>query len=342
MTTKADATGNAANTGPVEVVTLGEALVSFVATTPGPLAEARSFERHIAGAEANVAVGLARLGHTVSLIGRVGGDGFGTAIRRHLRGEGVDVRHLATDPDATTGIMFRERRVLGAVDVLYARAGSAGSRVSPEDVERAGVDGVFAGASWLHLTGITPALSESARAAVVRAVELAAAANLTVSLDVNLRRRLWPDDVAAPVLRSIAAGVDVVLGSPDELAAIAGRPDERDADPTHLARATLDLGPGLVVVKLGSGGAVAVSRDGESVACPAVAVASVVDPVGAGDAFCAGFIVSRLDGADLEDALRAANACGASAVAASGDMAGLPERAELDRLLAGGGPDTLR
>ena len=332
----------AGTTPAIEVVTVGEALVSFVATTPGPLAEARAFERHIAGAEANVAVGLARLGHSVAFIGRVGGDGFGTAIRRHLRGEGVDVRHLVTDQEATTGIMFRERRALGAVDVLYARAGSAGSRLDPADIERAAIDGSFVEARWLHLTGITPALSEGARAAVVRALELARASNLTVSLDVNLRRRLWPDEVAAPVLRSIAAGADIVLGSPDELAAIADRPDDGKADPGDLARAVLDLGPGLAVVKLGSGGAVAVSRDGESVASPAMAVGAVVDPVGAGDAFCAGFIAARLDGSGLGDALRSANACGASAVAASGDMAGLPERAELDRLLAAGGPDTLR
>jgi 2-dehydro-3-deoxygluconokinase len=332
----------AAATPAIEIVTLGEALVSFVATTPGPLAEARAFERHIAGAEANVAVGLARLGHSVAFIGRVGPDGFGTAIRRHLRGEGVDVRHLTTDPEATTGIMFRERRALGAVDVLYARAGSAGSTLDPANIERAAADGTFAGARWLHLTGITPALSERARAAVVRALELARAAELTVSLDVNLRRRLWPDDVAAPVLRSIAAVADIVLGSPDELAAIAGRHDDGKGDPADLARAVLDLGPSLAVVKLGSGGAVAVSRDGEPVASPAMAVTSVVDPVGAGDAFCAGFIDARLEAADLAGALRAANACGASAVAASGDMAGLPERAELDRLLATGGPDTLR
>ncbi len=325
-----------------EVVTLGEALVSFVATTPGPLAEARAFERHIAGAEANVAVGLTRLGHSVAFIGRVGGDGFGTAIRRHLRGEGVDVRHLATDPEATTGIMFRERRALGAVNVLYARGGSAGSRLEPADIERAATDGTFAGARWLHLTGITPALSEGARAAVVRALEFARAANLTVSLDVNLRRRLWPDEVAAPILRSIAAGADVVLGSPDELAAIAGRPDDGTVDSADLARAVLDLGPSLAVVKLGSGGAVALNRDGEPVAVPAIAVPCVVDPVGAGDGFCAGFIDARLAGADLAEALRAANACGASAVAASGDMAGLPERAELERLLATGGRDTLR
>ena len=100
-------------TDPAEVVTLGECLASFVATTPGSLADAHTFERHIAGAEANVSVGLARLGHSVAYIGRVGDDGFGTAIRRHLRGEGVDVRHLLSDPEATTGLMFRERRGLG-------------------------------------------------------------------------------------------------------------------------------------------------------------------------------------------------------------------------------------
>jgi 2-dehydro-3-deoxygluconokinase len=326
----------------IEVVTVGEALVSLVATTPGPLVEARAFERHIAGAEANVAVGLARLGHSVAFIGRVGGDGFGTAIRRHLRGEGVDVRHLATDPETATGIMFRERRALGAIEVLYARAGSAGSRLEVADIERAAAVGTLAKGRWLHLTGITPALSDGARVAVARVLELAHAADLTVSLDINLRRRLWPDAVAAPVLRELAAGADIVLGSPDELAAIVGRPDDGNAGWAELAQAVLDLGPSMAVVKLGSEGALAVTRDGQAVASPAMTVASVIDPVGAGDAFCAGFIAARLDGTDLQGALRAGNACGASAVAASGDMAGLPDRAELGRLLASEGPDTLR
>ena len=96
-----------------EVVTLGECLIAFVATTPGPLAEATTFERFVAGAEANVAVGLARLGHSVAFIGRVGADGFGDAVVKRLRGEGVDITHLAIDPDAATGLMFRERRVIG-------------------------------------------------------------------------------------------------------------------------------------------------------------------------------------------------------------------------------------
>jgi 2-dehydro-3-deoxygluconokinase len=322
-----------------EVVTLGECLAAFVATTPGPLAEASTFDRHIAGAEANVAVGLTRLGHTVTFVGRVGDDGFGTAIVRGLRGEGVDLTHLTVEAGGQTGVMFRERRALGAMNVAYHRAASAGSRVSVDDVERAAAGGVFDGARWLHLTGITPALSPTARAAAARAREIARDAETTVSLDVNLRRRLWSDDEAAPVLRELASAVDVVLGSTDELALVAGM--ESEAAPEDLVAAVGRLGPGTVVAKLGRDGALGLEAGGLLVAEPAFAVPMVVDPIGAGDAFCAGFIAARLDGADLATALRRANACGALAVAASGDQAGLPDRAELDRFLAGG-PDTLR
>lgn len=321
-----------------EVVTLGECLAAFVATDPGPLAESRGFIRHVAGAEANVAVGLARLGHAVAYLGRVGADGFGTAIARALRGEAVDVDHLAIDDTARTAVMFRERRALGAMDVIYHRAGSAGSRVTAQDVDRAVDDGVFDGARWLHLTGITPSLSQTAREATTRALESGREAGLTISLDINLRRRLWSDEEAAPVIRDLASRVHVVLGSADELAVVADL--DPDTSPERLARAVAAIGPGTVVAKLGRDGALGL--EGElSVVEPGIVVDQVVDPVGAGDAFCAGFIAGRLDGVDLPTALRMGNACGALAVAASGDQSGLPDRDELARLLAGG-PDTLR
>jgi 2-dehydro-3-deoxygluconokinase len=324
----------------LEVVTLGECLASLVARSPGPLAEATTFERHVAGAEANVAVGLARLGHAVAYIGRVGADGFGTAIVRRLRGGGVDVNPLAVDPDAGTGVMIRERRTVGAAEVLYHRAGSAASRLAPSDIDRAVDAGLFERARWLHLTGITPALSETARAATIRARDLARDAGLTVSLDINLRRRLWSDEVAGPTVRDLASDVDVVLGSPDELAVIADA--DPATDPAGLAAAVATLGPSTIVVKLGAGGALGLEAGGVAVLVPAIPVEAVVDPVGAGDAFCAGFIAGRLDGVDLETALRMGNACGALAVAAVGDQAGLPDRDELGRLLAGGVADTLR
>ena len=328
-----------------DVVTVGECLVAFVAAAPGPLAEATTFERFVAGAEANVAVGLARLGHSVALIGRIGADGFGDAIRRRLRGEGVSTDFLATEDGAATGLLFRERRIVGPAQVLYARRDSAGSRLPVGDVDRAAEAGLFRDAKWLHLSGITPALSDDAKAATFRAAELARSSGLTVSLDLNLRRRLWSDEVARPVLRDLAALSDVVLGSPDELAAIVGQ--RPDAEPAELARAVLSLGPSVAVVKLGAEGALLATAGPEpaTIVWPALPLPNVVDPVGAGDAFCAGFIAARLEDLSFERALAYANACGAAAASSLGDQTGLPGRDELMALLATGGgstPDTIR
>jgi 2-dehydro-3-deoxygluconokinase len=326
-----------------EVVTLGECLVALVAAELGPLAEVATFGRHVAGAEANVAVGLARLGHRAAFIGRVGADGFGTAIVRALRGAGVGIEWLTMDATGPTGHLFRERRALGAAEVVYARAGSAGSRLGPEDVDAAAAGGAFDGPRWLHLSGITPALSGSCRAAVERAVDQARERRMTISLDLNLRRKLWSVDEAGPALAALAARCDVVLGDADEAAIVTGNGESGDqpsANP-ELLDALLALGPALAVIKLGAAGATARARDGEAVSRPGLAV-TPVDPVGAGDAFCAGFIVARLEGADLAQALDAGNACGAAAVAAIGDQAGLPDAVELGRLLAGSLRDTIR
>jgi 2-dehydro-3-deoxygluconokinase len=330
-----------------EVVTLGECLVTLVAERPGPLADAASFHRFVAGAEANVAVGLVRLGHSVTYIGRVGDDGFGTAIRRQLRGEGVDTTFLATDPDGPSGVMIRERPGLVPAQVVYYRRDSAGSHVSPADVDEAARGGAFGDARWVHVTGITPALSPGACAAVERAIALGHDAGATISLDINLRRRLWSDETAAPVLRDVAGRVDVLLGSADELAVLAGRPIDGDDDPAELARATLELGPSVAVAKLGAAGAIAVERGAaDAVDRDAVPLPSLVDPVGAGDAFCAGFIAARLEGRGLGEALDEANACGAAVASALGDQGGLPDRAAVDAIrrssLRGTAPDTVR
>ncbi len=323
-----------------EVVTLGECLISLVVADVGSLTSATTFHAYPAGAEANVAVGLARLGRPVAFVGRVGDDGFGTRIVRTLRGEGVDVAGLLVDRAGPTGLMIRERRALGPAEVHYARAGSAGSRLAPEDVLAAEARGAFATGRWLHLTGITPALSSSCRAAVGTALDVARAAGLTVSLDLNLRRRLWTESEAATVLRELTARVDVAIGDEDEVRVVTGSPP--DTGPADLARSLLALGPSLVVLKLGMAGALAAAAKADPVRAPGLPVPTIVDPVGAGDAFCAGFIDARLGGRDLVDALAQASACGAAAVVAEGDQTGLPTRSELDRLLAEGGPDTLR
>lgn len=327
------------------VVTVGECLISLIAQERGPLAESATFLRTVAGAEANVAVGLARLGIPVAYVGRVGADSFGEVIRRRLRGEGVDVSHLRTDAGGPTGLMVRELRDLGPMEVIYHRAGSAGSRLEPADIDAA--TPLLTGASWLHLTGITPALSPSAALALVRAQELARGAGVPVSLDLNIRRRLWSEAAAAAHLRGLLDGCDVVLGGLDEVALVAGLAttleEGASCDPVAAAEALLEGGARRVIVKLGAQGALLWDIDGGAIRSPAIPVVHVVDPVGAGDAFTAGYLALSLRGAPVERALAAANACGALAVSTVGDLTGLPDRATLDALLAGGaGPDTLR
>jgi 2-dehydro-3-deoxygluconokinase len=328
-----------------EVVTLGECLISFIATARGPLAESAVFERTVTGAEANVAVGLARLGRSVAYVGRVGADAFGAVVRRRLQGEGVNVSHLVTDAAAPTGVMFRELRDLVPMEVIYHRAGSAASRIEAADVDAAAE--LFRGARWVHLTGITPAISGSAADAVRRALELAQAGPATISLDLNIRRRLWTEAQAAPVLRDLAGSCHVVLGGLDEVAVVGGLAATLEegarCDPERAADTLLRGATERVVVKLGAGGALERRADGSSTWSPGRTVAFVIDPVGAGDAFTAGYVAMCLEGADAGTALRAGNACGAAAVTTIGDLAGLPTRVELDALLAApGGPDTTR
>ncbi|HEV7666842.1 MAG TPA: sugar kinase [Chloroflexota bacterium] len=302
-----------------DLVTLGETMVLFLAEQAGPLREAVTFRRHIGGAEANVAVGLCRLGHTAGWISRVGQDDLGQAILFRLRGEGVDLTQTRVDAEAPTGVMFRERREVGPINVAYYRGGSAASRLSPADLDEA----YIRGARVLHLTGITPALSASCRAATFAAAEIARAAGVTIVLDPNLRLKLWSLDEARATLRELVARADIVLPGADEAEMLTGT-----ADPEAAARALLALGPTAVVVKTGAQGCLAVTTTGVTHA-QATPVARVVDPVGAGDAFAAGFHAGRLRGMSLHDTLLLANRCGAAAMTVDGDMEGFPSWADV-------------
>ena len=297
-----------------EIVTFGETMILLLAEQVGPLREAASFSRHAAGAEANVALGVCRLGHTAGWIGRVGDDEFGRAIVYRLRGEGIDLAHARFDAEAPTGLVIRERREFGPLDVAYYRRGSAASRLSPQDLD----EDYIRQARALHLTGITPALSASCRATTFAAAEIARAAQVPVVLDPNLRLKLWTRDEARATLRELAGLADVLLPGADEAELLAG-----EAEPEAAARALLGLGPEMVVVKVGARGCVAVTES-EVVDAPALPLARIVDPVGAGDAFAAGFHVGRLRGFDLAETLWLANRCGALAMAVPGDTEGFP------------------
>lgn len=286
----------------------------------GPLEYARGFNLSIGGAESNVAIGVARLGSPATWFGRVGCDAVGDLVTRRLRAEGV--RTLATRDPSFTGLMVKHSRSAGGWHVDYHRAGSAGSRLRPEDVPLEEI----AQAAVVHFSGITPALGDCPRAAVHLAVDAARAAGVTVSFDVNHRAKLWDPDAARPVLRTLVERADIVFAGVEEAGLVLG--DRAPDTAAGLAAALAGLGPGQAVVKDGARGCTAVV-DGETFVFPAPAV-QVVDPVGAGDAFVAGYLADYLAGADTRSRLRTAIRSGAFAVTVPGDCEGLAWRHDLD------------
>jgi 2-dehydro-3-deoxygluconokinase len=304
------------------VLTFGETMALMRADQIGPLAHVSTMGLGIGGSESNVAIGLRRLGVQSVWCGRVGADSLGQLVEREIRAEGVDVR-IAVDPSAPTGLMIKERRTPDAQRVSYYRAGSAGSRIVPSDID----DALIAGAGLLHVSGITPALSAQAAETLRYAIGVARAAGVPVSFDLNFRGNLWSAEGAGSVYRDIIPFADIVFAGEDE-AAIAVGPGE----PEELARRIASLGPGQAVIKLGADGALALV-DGTVFRQAAVPV-SVVDTVGAGDAFVAGYLAELMEGRGPVDRLRTAAATGAFACLVPGDWEGFPRRHELALLEA--------
>lgn len=303
------------------LVTLGETMALLTAEHPGPLAHVPSMGLGIGGSESNVAIGVQRLGGQAVWCGRTGADSLGRLVAREIRAEGVTVR-VTEDPAAPTGLMLKERRTMATQKVSYYRAGSAGSRLTPEDIDPCLVEG----AAVLHVSGITPALSESAAAAVDRAIDIARAAGVAVSFDLNYRANLWTASHAGRSYRELIPRSDIVFAGDEEAAlAVGSAPDAAE-----LARRMAELGPAQAVVKLGSKGAVA-CIDGMVHHQPPVPI-DPVDTVGAGDAFVAGYLTELMAGESPSRRLELAARTGAFACLAYGDWEGLPTRAELDLL----------
>ncbi|WP_031515425.1 sugar kinase [Desulfofalx alkaliphila] len=306
-----------------QVVTLGETMVLLNPTTTGPLKYATHFIKQIGGAETNFAIGLSRLGHSAGWISRVGNDEFGRYIISFVRGEGVDTSQVKVDPQAPTGVYFKERHEFGESKVFYYRKGSAASRLTPKDLDEA----YISGAKYLHITGITPALSDSCRQTVLKAIEIAKSNGVTVSFDPNIRLKLWSVDKAVEVLMDLVSRSDIVLPGLQEGQMLVGA-----NKPEEIADKILQAGAKTVVIKLGEKGAYYASG-GESAYVPGYPVQRVVDPIGAGDGFAAGFISGLLKGWDLTQSVKLANAVGARTTQVVGDVEGLPTLEEIDYFL---------
>jgi 2-dehydro-3-deoxygluconokinase len=312
------------------VATVGETMALMRTRDIGSLRHVSDLVLGIGGAESNVAIGLRRLGIDAKWLGRVGDDPLGERVTREIRAEGVDV-HSVLDPDAPTGLMLKERPSANSTAVFYYRSDSAGSRLRPDDVPRGWIED----AAVLHVSGITALVSDSARDCVLATIDRAHAAGVSVSFDVNYRAALAPADVAGPLLRKVAEKADLVFGGPDELQLL-----YPDGDPAEAAHRLIRGGRSDVIMKKGADGAEAYRADAvvESLGFPV----EVIDTVGAGDAFVAGYLSGLLHGLDVPGRLHRANACGAMLCMTPGDWESSPTLSDVERFCRPGTDPVLR
>lgn len=304
------------------VLTLGETMVLLHPLDPQPLSTSRRLGVSVAGADSNFAIAMTRLGWPAIWLSAVSLDQLGDLVVEMIGAEGVDVSRVRRDPDHPTGVLVKFRDE-GHTRVLYYRSGSAASHFEPDWLEPS----LFETAAVLHLNGVTCALSPSCAASVARAVALANGHEVLVSLDLNLRLQLWDIDRARTTLIPLLPQVNIVFGTEEEMLALSGRTTLEEALTAIAAQ-----GPAVVVAKRGALGAVALAG-GKRIDHPGFVPPAVVDEVGAGDGFAAGFVSAYLRGAPLDEALRDANLVGAAAVTVADDVSGYPTQAQLEAWL---------
>ena len=308
---------------PPQVLTAGETMALMDPSDDGAPVLGSRFVVRVAGAETNYGIGLSRLGVGVRWISKVGDDPWGEMVASAVGGEGIDLAYLQREPDAPTGLFFKWRSA-GKSHVLYYRKGSAASRLRATDAP----DGVFEGIVHLHLTGITMAISSSAAELVVDLARRASQRSITVSFDPNFRPSLWSSPQAAldaqlPLLRY----VDWYLCGLEEGHLLFGTDNER-----QLGAEINKAGAGNVAVRVGERGALV--RDGaDAVIVPPLQLEKVLDEVGAGDGFAAGFPYGLLRGWAPPHCARAGNLIAAAALRGTGDWETLPRLEEVEAQL---------
>ena len=310
-----------------DLVSLGEVMLRLAAPPPQRLEQAVSLDVQIGGSEANVAAACARLGLRTAFISAFpAAHAWGDRALRELTGHGVDCAGVLRPEGARMGLYFLEYGMAPRpVRILYDRRDSAMSRLQPEDVDWTRLRGT----RLLHLSGITPALGENLREVIRRAVREAAAAGASLSLDINYRGRLWTPKEARDFLVEILPAVRYLFIGADDAETVfehTGSPEAVLAGlRTHAPQATIALTLGEAGAAVLEGGTVWRPRKRYTV--------SVVDRVGAGDAFEAGFLWALLTGGGAQAAVDAGTALAALKCTIWGDIA-LVGRAELEELMA--------
>ncbi|MDU4843010.1 MAG: sugar kinase [Leclercia adecarboxylata] len=306
----------------LDVITIGEAMAMFVATKTGELSAVDHFIKRVAGAELNVATGLARLGLKVGWVSRVGNDSFGQFVLDTLKKEGIETAGVSLDDRYPTGFQLKSKVTDGTDPIVeYFRKGSAASHLSVEDFNPIW----FTAARHLHLSGVAAALSASSYALLDHAAGAMKAAGKTISFDPNLRPVLWKSEAEmVEKLNHLAFQADWVLPGVKEGQILTG-----EKTPEGIADFYLNRGVKAVILKTGADGAWFKTANGEQGAVAAVKVENVVDTVGAGDGFAVGVVSALLEGKTLHQAITRGNIIGSLAIQVQGDSEGLPTREQL-------------
>lgn len=304
-----------------EIITFGETMAVMVPNEMGPLRYASGFRMRTAGAESNVAIGLCKLGHSAGWLSSLGQDELGQYVLNSIRAEGVDVSQVVFDKDHRTGLMIKQLSA-GETSVFYYRENSAASCFDKKNIPYEYLEN----ARIIHLTGITPVLSQSCREAVEAISEFAIENNILLSFDPNIRKKLWNGQDYTPLMKKILFASQIALLGLDEARTILGTDNI-----TEIIDILRDSGVRYIAIKDGANGAWC--ADEISVVYIPAQPCKCIDPVGAGDGFNAGFLAGILEGKSLSDCGLMGAIAGAMATETYGDIDGYPSKEQMKRKL---------
>lgn len=311
-----------------KIVLLGEPMGLFIANETGKLSEVNTFTVAVAGAEYNVAVGLSRMGHEAFYCTKLGTDPMGEKIVKAMENNNISTKFVFRSEEKSTGFMLKNKVEKGDPQIHYYRKNSAASTISEEDIATLDLNGC----DWLHVTGVMPAISESALSAIKSLIKRAKAIGLTISFDPNLRPQLWgSEEKMVKTLNELAESADLILPGLKEGAILTGKTTAEE-----IAAYYHEKGTKYVIVKLGKDGAYYSEKGGESGYSGEFPAEKIVDTVGAGDGFAAGVISALIEGLSIKDAAFRGNVFGAIQISNKSDNEGLPTREQLDAVITKG------
>lgn len=307
----------------MDIITIGDGMITFDPTAKGPLRFVHQFERKIGGAELNVMIGCARLGAKAGWISRLGKDEFGLHILNTVRGEGIDISEVKLMEDYATSLNFKEIQESGDSKTFYYRQKSPTETLTVENLP---LD-YIKNAKILHVSGVFPAITEQNREVILKAIQFAQKSGVKVALDPNIRLKLWSKEQARQTLLQYLPYVDYLLTGREELEILFDTMED-----SKLVGYIADYNFEHVIVKEGAKGA-SYFENNKWIIVPGFPVNKVVDTVGAGDGFGAAFLYGKLQGWNIEEIMKFANAVGAMVVQVQGDNEGLPYYEEVEIFL---------